>query len=167
MKRRTVLAGVLPMLQGGRWVDQLLLVNQGEVVGKRFVGITGGETTDIAVIDDTETDISSEQEDLLEDSPGDISTVVVDSLRGAYDAIRFHVTVNHHEDGRNILGRTGTTEYQTSRVLYSGLAVGEHISFQTSLLERDTIISLSCRTSEKASLKRRCRVDVKDPTTER
>jgi hypothetical protein len=167
MKRRTVLAGVLPLLQGGRWVDQLLLVNQGEIIEKRFVGITGEEETEIAVIDGDGATVSPEHEDLLGQSPGEVSTETVNSLRDAYEDIRFHTTISHHTDGLNILSRTGTTEYQTSRVLFSGLAVGDHISFQTSLLERDTIISLSCRTGDKESLQRRCRVGVEDPTEER
>jgi len=167
MKRRTVLAGVLPFLQGGRWLDQLLLVNQGEVVGKRLVGITGEGTTEIAVISGTETDVSSEHEDLLGDSPEGVSAEVTSILREIYDDIRFDVTVSHHEGSLNILGRTGTAEYRTSRALYSGLDVGEHISFQTSLLKRDTITSLSCRANEEASLKRRCRVGIEDPTAER
>lgn len=167
MRRRTVLASVLPFLQGGRWLDQLLLVNQGEVVGKRLVGITEEGTTEIAVISGTETDVSSEHEDLLGDSPERVSAEVTNILREIYDDIRFDITVSHHEGSLNILGRTGTTEYRTSRAIYSGLDIGEHISFQTSLLKRDAIISLSCRASDEASLKRRCRVGIEDPTAER
>lgn len=167
MKRRTVLAGVLPLLQGGRWLDRLLLVNQGEVLRKRFVGLTEEETTDIVVIDSDETTVSSRHEDLLGQSPGDVSAETASSLRELYDDVRFHMTVSHHEDGPNIFGRTGTTEYRASRTLYSGTAVGDHISFQTSLLEGDTIISLSCLASEKESLQRRCRVGAEDPTADR
>ncbi|MGB9951577.1 hypothetical protein ACOZ4F_04125, partial [Haloarcula marismortui] len=79
MKRRTVLAGVLPFLQGGRWLDQLLLVNQGEIVQKRFVGIAEGETTEIASIDNDETTVSSKHEGQLGQSPGEISTAVATS----------------------------------------------------------------------------------------
>jgi len=167
MKRRTVLAGVLPLLQGGRWLDWLLLVNQGEVVQKRFLGIAGEETTEIAVTAGDQTTVSSQHEDLLGQSPGDISAETANTLRETYESIRFQTTINHHDDGVDVFGRTGTIEYSTSRALYSGLAVGDHISFQTSLLDRDTIISLSCRTGEEESLQRRCRVGVEDPTSDR
>lgn len=166
MKRRTVLAGVLPLLQGGQWLDRLLLVNQGEVIEKRLLGITDEGTTEIAVLDSDGTTISNEHEDLLGQAPGEIPTETANSLRESYDDLRFHTTVSHHGNSLNILGRTGTIEYQTSRALYSGIAVGDHISFQTSLLERDTIISLSCLTSERESLQRRCPVGVEDPTTD-
>jgi len=166
MKRRTVLAGVVPFLQVGRWLDQLLLVNQGEIVQKRFVGIAEGETTEITVTDDDGTTVSSEHEGQLGQSPAEISPEVATSLRERYDSIRFHVTVNHHNDSPKVFGRTGTIEYQTSRTLYSGIAVGDHISFQTSLLNANSIISLSCLANEKESLQRRCRVGVEDPTAE-
>ncbi|MDQ2074228.1 hypothetical protein RBH20_16950 [Haloarcula sp. H-GB4] len=166
MKRRTVLAGVLPFLQGTRWLDQLLLVNQGEVVQKRFVGIAEGETTEIAVIDDDETTVSSEHEGQLGQSPGEIPPEVATSIRKTYDSIQFHVTVDHHNSSFKLFSRTGTMDYRTSRALYSGTTVGDHISFQTSLLNGDTIISLSCLANEKESLQRRCRVGVEDPTTE-
>jgi hypothetical protein len=166
MKRRTVLAGVLPFLQGTRWVDQLLLVNQGEIVQKRFVGIAGGETTEIVVIDDDGATVSSKHEGLLGQSPEEISPAVATSLRETYDSIQFHITVNHHNSGLKLFSRTGTVDYRTSRALYSGTAVGDHISFQTSLLDGDTIISLSCLAKEKESLQRRCRVGVEDPTAE-
>ncbi|MFY4813668.1 hypothetical protein ACOJIV_13370 [Haloarcula sp. AONF1] len=166
MKRRSVLAGVVPFLQGGRWLDQLLLVNQGEIVQKRFVGIAEGETTEIAVIDDDGTTVSSEHEEQLGQSPAEISPEVATSLRETYDSIRFHVTVNHHTGSLKVFGRTGLVEYRTSRALYSGTAVGDHISFQTSLLNSDTIISLSCLADEKESLQRRCRVGVEDLTAE-
>ncbi|EMA27155.1 hypothetical protein [Haloarcula japonica] len=167
MKRRTVLAGVVPFLQGGRWLDQLLLVNQGEIVQKRFVGIAGGETTEIAVTDDDGTTVSSEHEGQLGQSPAKISPEVATSLRETYDSIRFHVTVNHHNGSLKVFSRTGSVEYRISRALYSGIAVGDHISFQTSLLNSDTIISLSCLADQKESLQRRCRVGVEDPTAER
>ncbi|EMA09816.1 hypothetical protein C437_04935 [Haloarcula vallismortis ATCC 29715] len=166
MKRRTMLAGVLPFLQGGRWLDQMLLVNQGEIVEKRFIGIAEGETTEIASIDDDGTTVSSEHEGQLGQSPREISTEVAASLRGTYDTLRFHITVAHHGGSLNIFGRTGLEEYRTSRALYSGVAVGNHISFQTSLLNRDTIISLSCLADEKEALQRRCQVGVEDPTAE-
>ncbi len=76
MKRRTVLAGVVPFLQVGRWLDQLLLVNQGEIVQKRFVGIAEGETTEITVTDDDGTTVSSEHEGQLGQSPAEISPEV-------------------------------------------------------------------------------------------
>lgn len=166
MKRRTVLAGVLPLLQGGRWLDRLLLVNKGAVVQKRFIGIAGEETTEIAVIDSDGTAVSSKHEGLLRESPGDISPEIANSLRETYDSIRFHITVRHHNDSPNMFSRTGTADYRTSRTIYSGAAVGDHISFQTSLLEENTIISLSCLASEKESLQPRCRVRVEDPTAE-
>lgn len=166
MKRRTVLAGVLPFLQGTRWLDRLLLVNQGEIVQKRFVGIAGGETTEIVVVDDDGTTVSSEHKGLLGQSPEEISPADATSLRETYDAIQFHVTVNHHSSSLELFSRTGTVDYRTSRALYSGTAVGDHISFQTSLLNGDTIISLSCLADEKEVLQRRCRVGVEDPTAE-
>ena len=166
MKRRTVLAGVLPFLQGGRWLDQLLLVNQGEIMQKRFIGIAEGETTEIAVIDSDGTTVSSEHEGELGQSPGEISPEVATSLRETYGSIRFHVTVNHHSGSLKLFSRTGTVEYRASRALYTGTAVGDHISFQTSLLNGDVITSLSCLANEKESLQRRCRVGVEDPTEE-
>ncbi|AUG49108.1 hypothetical protein BVU17_16135 [Haloarcula taiwanensis] len=164
MKRRTVLAGVLPFLQGGRWLDQLLLVNQGEIVQKRFVGIAEGETTEIASIDNDETTVSSKHEGQLGQSPGEISTAVATSLRETYDSVQFQVTVDHADGTINMFSRTGSVEYRASRTLYNGVTVGDHISFQTSLLNRDTIISLSCLAKEEESLQRRCRVDIEDPT---
>ncbi|WP_058992109.1 hypothetical protein [Haloarcula sp. CBA1127] len=166
MKRRTVLAGVVPFLQVGQWLDQLLLVNQGEIVQKRFVGIAKGETTEIAVTGDDGTTVSSEHEGQLGQSPGEISPEVATSLRETYDSIRFHITVNHHSGSLKLFSRTGTVEYRTSRTLYTETAVGDHISFQTSLLNGDTIISLSCLANEKESLQRRCRVRVEGPTEE-
>ncbi|MDS0222826.1 hypothetical protein NDI54_15880 [Haloarcula sp. S1AR25-5A] len=167
MKRRTVLAGILPLLQSGQWLDRLLLVNQGEVIEKRLLGITDEGTTEIAVLDSDGPTVSNEHEELLGQAPGEITTETANSLRETYDDLRFHTTVSHHGTSLNIFGRTGTIEYQTSRALYSGMAVGDHMSFQTSLLERDTIISLSCITSERESLQRRCPVGVEDPTAER
>jgi hypothetical protein len=166
MKRRTVLGSALPLLQGGRWLDQFLFVNRGEIVRKRVIGTTGGDSTEIVVIDGDGAAVSSEHEGLLEQSPGDVPAETANSLRERYDSIRFQLTVSHHDDGPVIFGRTGTTEYRTSRTLYSGTTVEDHISFQTSLLERDTIISLSCLASDKESLQRRCRVEVGDPTDE-
>jgi hypothetical protein len=166
MKRRTVLAGVLPVLQGGKWLDRLLLVNQGEIIRKRLLGIDGEETTEIAVLDSEETLVSADYEKLLGESPGKIPTKTANSLRENYDDLRFHMTISHHGNSLNIFGRTETMEYQTSRALYSGIGVGDHISFQTSLLEGETIISLSCLTSEKETLQRRCQVGVDDPTAD-
>jgi len=166
MKRRTVLAGVLPLLQGGRWLDRLLLVNQGEIVEKRLLGVTDEQTTEIAVLGSDGTAVSAEYEELLGQAPGEIPVETANILRETYDDLRFHTTVSHHGDSFDIFGRTGTVEYRTSRALYSGLALGDHISFQTSLLEGDTIISLSCLTSERESLQRRCQVGVEDPTTD-
>ncbi|WP_434531774.1 hypothetical protein ACODNH_22900 [Haloarcula sp. NS06] len=130
MKRRTVLAGVLPFLQGTRWLDQLLLVNQGEVVQKRFVGIAEGETTEIAVIDDDETTVSSEHEGQLGQSPGEIPPEVATSIRKTYDSIQFHVTVDHHNSSFKLFSRTGTMDYRTSRALYSGTTVGTTFRFR-------------------------------------
>ncbi|KOX92610.1 hypothetical protein [Haloarcula rubripromontorii] len=166
MKRRTVLAGVLPSLQGGRWLEQLLLVNQGEIVQKRFVGIAAGESTEIASIDGDGTTVSSKHEGQLEQSPEEISATVATSLRETYDSLRFHVTVAHDDGSLKMFSRTGLVEYRTSRALYNGITVGDHISFQTSLLNSDTIISLSCLAEEEESLQRRCRVGVEDPTAE-
>ncbi|GCF15074.1 hypothetical protein Harman_30090 [Haloarcula mannanilytica] len=166
MKRRTVLAGVLPLLQAGQWLDRLSLVNQGKVVRKRLLGITDEGMTEIAVLDSDGATVSNEHEELLGQAPGEITTEAANSLGEAYDDLRFQTTVSHHGDGLSILGRTGTIEYQTSRALYSGIAVGDHISFQTSLLKADTIISLSCLTSERESLQHRCPVGVEDPTTD-
>lgn len=166
MKRRTVLAGILPVLQGGQWLDRLLLVNQGEVIEKRLLGIDGQETTEIAVLASDETTVSADHEELLGQSPGEIPTRTATTLRETYDELRFHTTINHNGDSPDIFGRSETSEYQTSRALYTGIAVGDHISFQTSLLEGDTIISLSCLTSEKESLQRRCQVGVEDPTAD-
>lgn len=167
MKRRTVLTSFLPLLQGGRWLDQLLLVNQGEIVQKRLFGVTDGEEAEVAVIATDGSTVASNYTDLLGESPGEVSTEVARELREEYDTLRFSVTVSHYDTGGTLLGRTGTTEYETSRILYSGMGVGDHISFQTSLLNRNTIISLSCLSSDKSSLQRRCRVGVKDPTEER
>lgn len=166
MKRRTVLAGILPLLQGGRWLDQLLLVNQGEVVEKRVIGINEGETTDIVTIDSDGTSVSSKDGEALMQSPGNVPPETANSLRNTYQSVRFHITVNHHSETINIFGRTRTTAYRASRALYSETSVGDHISFQTSLLEQDTIISLSCLASEKESLQRRCQVGVEDPTVD-
>jgi len=166
MKRRTVLGGILPLLQGGRWLDRLLLVNQGEIVRKRLIGIIEGDKTEIVAIDNDGTAVLSKHEGALGQSPGDVSPETANSLRDAYDSIRFHITVNHHSDTINIFGRTGTTEYRTSRTLYSETSVGDHLSFQTSLLEQDTIISLSCLASEKESLQHRCQIGVEDPTAD-
>lgn len=166
MKRRTVLGGILPLLQGGSWLDRLLLVNQGEIVRKRVIGIIGGETTEIVTIDSDGPSVLSKHEGMLGQSPGDVSAETANSLRNTYDSIRFHITVSHHSDTINILDRTGTTEYRTSRTLYSETSVSDHLSFQTSLLEQDTIISLSCLASEKESLQRRCQVGVEDPTAD-
>ncbi|WP_336338472.1 hypothetical protein [Haloarcula brevis] len=166
MKRRTLLGSALPVLGVGRWLDQLLFANRGEIVRKRLVGTAGGETTDLVVIDGDGTAVASEHEGLLGESPGDVSAATANAVRERYDSVRFHLTVSHHDGGPAVLARTGTTEYRTSRTLYSGTAVGDHISFQTSLLGRDTIISLSCLASDRESLQRRCRVDIDDPTGE-
>jgi len=166
MKRRTMLGSILPLLQGGRWLDRLLLVNQGKIVRKRLIGIIEDKTTEIVAIDSDGTAVLSKHEGALGQSPGDVSTETATSLRDTYDSIHFHITVNHHNDTISVFGRTGTTEYRTSRTLYSDTSVGDHLSFQTSLLEQDTIISLSCLASEKESLQRRCQVGVEDPTAD-
>ncbi|MGB9951106.1 hypothetical protein ACOZ4F_01700, partial [Haloarcula marismortui] len=85
-------------------------------------------------------------------------------LRETYDSVQFQVTVDHADGTINMFSRTGSVEYRASRTLYNGVTVGDHISFQTSLLNRDTIISLSCLAKEEESLQRRCRVDIEDPT---
>ena len=166
MKRRTLLGGAVPLLGVGRWVDQLLFVNRGEIVRKRLIGTAAGEATELVVIDSDGTTVAADHEELLGQSPGGVPAGVANALRERYDSLRFQLTVSHHDDGPAMLGRTGTTEYRTSRALYNGTTVGDHISFQTSLLKRDTIISLSCLASDKASLQRRCRVDINDPTAE-
>ncbi|KAA9396018.1 hypothetical protein Har1130_17105 [Haloarcula sp. CBA1130] len=167
MKRRTLLGGALPLLGVGRWVDQLLFANRGEIVQKRLIGTVAGEATELVVIDSDGAAVAAEHEEVLGQSPGGVPAGTANALRERYDSLRFQLTVSHHDDGPAMLGRTGTTEYRTSRTLYSGTTVGDHISFQTSLLERETIISLSCLASDEESLQRRCRVDIDDPTGER
>lgn len=170
MKRRmllvgTALASLPPIEKILQWFGG---ANQGQIVAKRLLAVpeTESEWRELAAVDTNGTSVVSSHEDLLAESPGTIPTDVATELRNQYREIRFHVTVSHHEAslGRPVDGEP--VEYQTSRVLYSEMGVGDHATFQTSFLDENTLVSLSCLSSDKSSLGRRCRVDVEDPTTD-
>jgi len=168
MRRRTFLAGsaltTVPSIE--QFLRWLLQVNQGEIVAKRLLAVpeSGSERREIAAVDANGASVVSHHEDLLAESPGSITTAAATELRTQYRELRFQVTVSHHETS---LGRPADgepVEYQTSRVLYSGMDVGDHATFQTSPLDENTLVSLSCLSEDKSSLRRRCRVGIEDPT---
>ncbi|MBV0902742.1 hypothetical protein [Haloarcula salina] len=168
MKRRTFLTG--SALVSVPSVEQLLQwlqrVNQGQIVAKRLIAVPepGSERREIAAVDANGTSVVSDHEDLLAESAGSITTAAATELRTQYRELRFQVTVSHHETslGRPTDGEP--VEYETSRVLYSGMDIGDHATFQTSLLDEDSLVSLSCLTEDKSSLRQRCRVGIENPT---
>lgn len=166
MKRRTFLAGttLLPLLPVKQWLRQLLLGNNGEVVEKRVLAITDGEKQELVTITSDSESISQDHWEQLSESPGEIDADTVTRLREQYDEIRFTVTVSHHEASLGHSADSEPVEYQTSRVIYTGVDIGDHLAFQTSLLRPNAIISLSCHTDDKASLQQKCRVDMENPT---
>ncbi|WP_424004992.1 hypothetical protein ACOZ4I_18910 (plasmid) [Haloarcula salina] len=170
MKRRTFLtsSALVSVPSVEKLLQLLLQVNQGQIVAKRLLAVPegGAEQHELAAVDANGTSVASNHEDLLAESPGTVPTEAATELRTQYRELRFRVTVSHHESS---LGRPADgepVEYETSRVLYSGMDIGDHATFQTSLLDDNTLVSLSCLSDEKSSLQRRCRVGVEDPTGE-
>ncbi|KAA9400617.1 hypothetical protein Har1131_18145 [Haloarcula sp. CBA1131] len=168
MKRRTLLAaGVLPpMSVFGKWLNRLLLANRGKVLEKQVTAFEGSETQELVRITDEGSEVADDIEALLGEEAGELSTRQAEKLRAQYDAVRFHVTVAHHTSSHGGPDDGSPVEYKTSRMLYSGMNIGDHISFQTSLIRGNSIISLSCLAKDKKSLQPRCRVGVDGPNDE-
>lgn len=167
MKRRTFLASAVPLAGLGQWLQRLFLVNQGEVVEKRITVSDGAGRHEIARIDATGQSVSPRHEAEFGESIGKVDTKTAQRLRDEYGEVTFRISVAHHETSFGRPAGATPVDYQTTRVLYSGVAVGDHISFQTSILRENAVISLSCLTDDEESLQRRCGVAIEDPSEER
>ena len=168
VNRRTVLgmAALGPLTGVRSLIERLFRGNQAAVVEKRLVGVEGSDVIEIARTGADGTEIASRHDGLFEGAPGVVDDATAQQLRSRYDELRFFVGLRHHADSASAPEDDTPVEYETSRALYNGMDVGDHVSFQTSLLNPNTIISLSCLTDSEESLRPRCRVDIDDPTDE-
>ena len=166
MKRREVLAvgAATPLVTVRKWLRRLFSLNQGEVVEKRLVGIGNGGEEELAVVGSDSTTVAEGYNSLLGDKPGQIGEQTVTSLRTDFRELVYKVAVQPTDDSLLQADDGGPVIYRTSRILFSGMEIGDHATFQTSLLRPRTIISLSCLADSRSALKHRCPVNIDDPT---
>jgi hypothetical protein len=171
MYRRTFLGALaLPVLAEIRRLLEGPYVNRGEIVTKRITGRRDGHRTELVRADAESRSVAPAVADLFDEGatdPLNVSDATAQRLRDRFEDVELVVAVRHHDRSRSKPDGGRPVEYRTIRALFNGLAIGNHVSFQTSLLRPRTLVSLSCVADDEDALRARCAVDIEsDPTDE-